>query len=471
MIRRALLSTFVALVAAGFGGELRAENAVGLGDGQADPGQVADVPVTVSGDADIQGAVVVFEWAADRGTGESLEAGAPVANADLVVTRVESSFMVFSVVMDTDGQDAAVIPAGNGTVVATAKIRCAADNDGTRTTIRLVDNKYATIDGGPTLTNLIVSGGQSISANEGLVHQAGSFTCGEVGGGDGPPMFACGGELDDNGMPTDVVGRHETAPTVCFYYKSPGRGIGDHEDEIQGLSMAVTYDCALTAQEDTFSLEGGVLAADGVNAEFVHIDVDNNSRGTDGDGCEFILGVLVDAVAPFDGRTLPSTSTFSRLFCMDFFIEDDAMCDHCLWIKFMDGLNGNGTPPVKNLVAIDFFSQRPQTMDCRVCVEGEAEFIRGDCNFSGEIMMGVDIADAAAMVGHFFLDPPWKFDAPCQDACDANDDGRLDAADVVFILEYLFVPEKPQPPAPGPIFPGFDETPDELGCEGGPKKC
>ena len=99
------------------------------------------------------------------------------------------------------------------------------------------------------------------------------------------------------------------------------------------------------------------------------------------------------------------------------------------------------------------------------------EFIRGDCNLSGELLEAVDIADAAAMVGYFFLQGNARFEAPCDDACDANDDGRLDAADVVFILEYMFVPNSPVPPAPGPLMPGPDPTDDALRCEGGPKEC
>ena len=468
MTRRAHFLSWLAVACFGIVGGVRAENAVSLGNVTADPGDLASVPVMVSGDKDIQGAVIVFEWQASRGTGESIDvadgAGEPLEGADLVVTRVEDAFMVFSVVMDTNGEDIGTIPAGDNTEVATAQIRCATGGPtGVRTTLSLVDEKYATVDGGPELTNLIVSDGRSITDEEDLVKRNGSFTCGEATG-DGPPVFACGGSLNDDGQPGDVVGKHETAPTVTFYYRAP-------EDSIQGLSMAVTFDCALTAEEDTFDISGGVLAPEASDAEFVHIDVDNASRGTDGDGCEFILGVLIDAVPPFDGRMLPPTATFAKVFSMDFAIEDDAMCDHCLWLKFMDGLDGNGTPPVKNLVAIDFFSESPETLDCQVCVEGEPEFIRGDCNFSGEIMMGVNIADAAAQVGYFFLEGDQKFEAPCEKACDANDDGRLDASDVVFLLGYMFIPDSPVPPAPGPLFPGVDETPDDLTCEGGPKKC
>jgi hypothetical protein len=75
------------------------------------------------------------------------------------------------------------------------------------------------------------------------------------------------------------------------------------------------------------------------------------------------------------------------------------------------------------------------------------------------------------MVGYFFLEGTAKFDAPCDDACDANDDGKLDASDVIFLLNYLFVPGKPKPPAPTPPNAGFDPTSDSLGCEGGTPQC
>ncbi len=461
------LGIWISAICAGSLPGLRAENSVGVGQGSANQGAVAEVPLLVSGDAAIQGFVMAFEWQAGRGTGLELvvndAAGQALEGADLIVGRVEASFMVFSAVLDTDGQDQEVIPAGDNTQVGSARIQCPTSVAGTVTTpIVLVDDKYATVDGGPVLKNLIVSNERSITSAEGLGIRNGSFTC----MGEGPPpsgnAFVCGGTLGNDGNPAaSVAGQHGEAPVVSFYYKA--------EDEIQGLSMAVVFDCALTAVEDSFSIAGGALAE--VGAEFVSIDIDNSGRADDGDGCEFILGVLVDATAPFDGRRLPVTGTFRKLFDLGFLIEGDAMCNHCVWLMFMDGLDGNGVPPVRNLVAVDFFAKSPETTDCQVCVEGEPQFIRGDCNLSGELLEAVDIADAAAMVGFFFLQGDAKFNAPCEDSCDANDDGRLDAADVVFILEYMFVPNSPEPPAPGPLMPGADPTDDALGCEGGPKEC
>ena len=49
----------------------------------------------------------------------------------------------------------------------------------------------------------------------------------------------------------------------------------------------------------------------------------------------------------------------------------------------------------------------------------------------------------------------------CQDAADADDDGRLNITDVVYSLSYQFL-GTPPPPAPGPGACGADPTADAL---------
>ena len=67
----------------------------------------------------------------------------------------------------------------------------------------------------------------------------------------------------------------------------------------------------------------------------------------------------------------------------------------------------------------------------------------------------------------------WKFHPKCMDACDCNDDGRIDLADAICILQfYLQNGALPRSPGPGidmsgeDIPPGPDPTPDKLDCEG-----
>ncbi len=453
-----------------FSSAVLAENALGVGRGSARSGSVADIPLQLSGDGDVQGLQIIFEWDGSKASGVDVVAndgaGKPLNGAQLVEKRIENGFLIFAVVMDIDGQGGEKIRAGQGIDIGTAKIRCEGPSSGSRDIpLRLVDGKYARVDGGPLLSNLISIGGRSIGKGQGLSLRDGTLTCEGDVVETGKITFACGGGLDNEGKPTKITGPRESRHPVNFYYKAPGSA-----DKIQGLSMAVSYSCDLTALEDTFSLEGGAIKE--VDAEFVHLEVDNVNRTIDSDDCEFTLGVLIDAKSPFDGRTLPRTTGFKKLFSIELQIENDADCGKCYTIRFKDGLNGNGDVPVRNLVSVNFQSSKPDLCDCQICVEGgNPEFIRGDCNFSDVGALSVDIADAAAAVGYFFFSGDAKFNAPCDDACDANDDGRLDVADVVFILNYLFIPRSPKPPAPGPIGRGTDPTRDSLGCAGGRTEC
>ena len=57
-----------------------------------------------------------------------------------------------------------------------------------------------------------------------------------------------------------------------------------------------------------------------------------------------------------------------------------------------------------------------------------------------------------------------RFVPPCYKACDCNDDGLVDFADLVRILSFLYQMRDPPPP-PGPFEAGSDPTEDTLKCE------
>ena len=395
-----------------------------------------------------------------------------------------------------------VIPAGQGNQIATYNYCCKSPptvcGASTSSALTFCDG----VLGSPLLDNVIVVDGQSVSP----LLENGAFICKALTGveagncADGidndcdglvdtadvvdcpttPPggaMFACGSRKQDaNGNPGAVQGSIGSAVEVCFYYKSPEDNLPGHaqRDHIQGLSMALTYCCDVSARE-LLDVEGTIVEA--VGAEFISIQADNNPQ--DGDGCELIIGVLVDALPPFDGQTLPPTDRFLRVGCVTFDVRNDSsLCGKCCKIEFTDGVNGRGKIPTKNLISVENESDRPQLMNCEICIVEKERFYRGDCNFSRMGMgMSVDIADAAAVVSFLFLPGTWKFNPPCLDACDCNDDGRIDLADAVCILQYLFQ-QGTFPPAPGPglrmegmgvvVTPaGTDDTADKLDCMAG----
>ena len=90
-------------------------------------------------------------------------------------------------------------------------------------------------------------------------------------------------------------------------------------------------------------------------------------------------------------------------------------------------------------------------------------FRRGDANVDGKL----DIADPIATLGYLFLGGA---ELPCLDAADADDSGGLDITDAVRSLNYLFL-DAEAPPAPGADVCGEDPTGDELDCAGTGEGC
>ncbi len=268
----------------------------------------------------------------------------------------------------------------------------------------------------------------------------------------GPEDFAPDGIIDP--APGDAV-------PLCFFYSSP---TDELFTAIQGFSMGLTFDCRLTCLPDTFRLpEDSILLA--LGADFVDFQCDNDPD--DGDGCEMIFGVLMDATPPFDGQTLPPTDIPLKLACVDMVIPTDAVCFECFDVNFEDGVNGNNKVPIKNQIAVDNMAFFARTQDCEICVDmivEEKTFVRGDCNGSaGSEEEPVNIADAASVVSLLFGLDELKPEPVCLDACDANDDGRLELTDTLAILLFLFNDGTPPPP-PGPHTAGFDPTKDVIPC-------
>jgi hypothetical protein len=82
-------------------------------------------------------------------------------------------------------------------------------------------------------------------------------------------------------------------------------------------------------------------------------------------------------------------------------------------------------------------------------------FIRGDANNDGRI----DVSDAIFILNWLFL----SGDNPlCLDALDVDDSGTIDISDSIYLLNTLFQGDR-LPPSPYPV-PGIDPTQDSLNC-------
>ena len=86
-------------------------------------------------------------------------------------------------------------------------------------------------------------------------------------------------------------------------------------------------------------------------------------------------------------------------------------------------------------------------------------FHRGDANNDGKL----NIADAINGLDFLFQGTS----IPCKEALDANDDGQVNITDPVFVLSYLFRGgAAPAPPGPPPQACGADPEPSvHLSCD------
>ena len=384
---------------------------------------------------------------------------------DLAGTETESAGAEFTAVETyTDGGtigvvldfnfpfDGQTVPAGNNLHIANYNYSDSVDVyiDGDAvpadqiTALAFVDGVF----GAPALNNVIVTGGLSISPD--LVD--GNFTT--------PPVSTPAEDTElwveaDFGDTGNNAYQGQTGD-LCFYY-------ADADDNIQGFTMTLCYDCDLTIGSE-WEYTGSIVEEVGV--EYLAVQVDGD--GADGDGCELVIAILLDALPPFDGQTLPQTADLNEgrllIGCVPVTVDMSAECDTEQLVEWCNGINGNGNVNLYNNAVIGFESiQNYARNDGSVYVVPEEIFQRGDCNSDDK----VDLADSATMLANQFN----GLSILCPDACDSNDDGLLNMADSVYLLNWLFK-FGPIPTAPGPFNDGADPSDDNLpSCDSDDTNC
>ncbi|MGB1810348.1 MAG: hypothetical protein ACPHQT_08730 [Planctomycetota bacterium] len=302
--------------------------------------------------------------------------------------------------------------------------------------------------GSPPLNNVVVTGGLSINPDL----NDGNFST---------PPVALPAEDTELWVEADFDGNGNSAylgetGDLCFYY-------ADEDDNIQGFTMTLCYDCNLEIGS-AWDYNGSIVEEVGV--EYLAVQVDSDD--TDGDGCELIVAILLDALPPFDGQTLPQTADLNEgrllIGCLPVTVGMGAPCETDLLIEWCNDINGTGSVNLYNNAVINFNSIQNFTRnDGSVFVVPVPVFQRGDCNSDDK----VDLADSATMLANQFN----GLDILCADACDSNDDGQLNMADSVYLLNWLFK-FGPVPSAPGPFNDGADPTEDDLpACAGDDEGC
>ena len=247
----------------------QSRNELKLGNAVAKVGTNAKVPLTLSTTDQVQGLVAAFEWDGAGGTGANLIPGATLATADTVVTRVEATYMVLGVVMDSDGSGGEIISPGADQPLAIAEITCSALEQ--TTVVSFADGKYATVNGGPLLDNIVVVGGLSIGATEGLILTSGSFQCVSIVN----KFYIAPGAMNTAGRCGDA--------TVLMDNKGP----------VEGYVVALCHDASVL---DLTGITVGA-AATAQAEDFNSADV-SATGGT--------LGVVIDLVEPFTNNMIPA---------------------------------------------------------------------------------------------------------------------------------------------------------------------
>ncbi len=168
------------------------------------------------------------------------------------------------------------------------------------------------------------------------------------------------------------------------------------------------------------------------------------------------VGCVTSTADPI-GEVIPK-GTDQRIVRLVFQIRSGAPVGTVTALHFSDCL---GDPPAKIALTVECKTVRPEVEGGSVKVMPSA-FRRAEVNRDCE----VDISDAVTILVCLLVPekaPEGQCPLPCMDAGDVNDDGRVDIADPIYLLQYLFA-EGPKPPEPFEAM-GSDPTQDELDCK------
>jgi hypothetical protein len=237
-------------------------------------------------------------------------------------------------------------------------------------------------------------------------------------------------------------------------------GLGEGGVQGWSISIAVRGDLEIaglttdgTATEDLFS--GGFQKTEVVDPEKIH-PVTGQPQGP---------GAVSAIVLSFIEQIALEESGTASVLRLDLRAsrpqaEDDIVGE----VAKFDRLRGSGEP-VNSVASVNgitrlYCENRAATV--RFHLDAEPTFSRCDANDDGRH----DIADPIWVVNELFRGGPQN---PCQKANDCNDDGQVDLSDATYSISYEFI-GGPAPTAPFPAC-GVDPSEDLLPCGSNATRC
>jgi hypothetical protein len=210
----------------------------------------------------------------------------------------------------------------------------------------------------------------------------------------------------------------------------------------QGYSLGVGNDSTLLMPTVVTTL---LVPADGQEIDFNDVDI-------------YPDGVTQGVVLCFVGCYTISFETETDLVGVEYQLVDGpltgATTTTSTSLDFVDTL---GIPPVVNVLVLDGASFEPSLVSGAVTLTPHdgAPLIRGDVSQDGSL----DLADGVGILQYLFIGGA----ADCLDSLDANDSGNVSITDAIRVLCALYCSGSPPPESPFPGC-GFDSTADSLDC-------
>ncbi|MGE4633536.1 MAG: hypothetical protein AAEJ47_10915, partial [Planctomycetota bacterium] len=249
-----------------------AQQSLSIGDGTTQGLASTTLTISMDATADVQGYVLAIAFDEGLLSASDLSPSGAAQGAELIVPEILIGGVTLGVVMDSEppyGGES--IPAGTGTAIAALTMTPAlvVETD-TSTSISFQDGTLNS----PPLDNILVQGGLSVGASEGLALNGGTMTLLE------PPPASM--YMEDGSAPADGFGTTGDARVL----------IDNSLGGVQGFVTAVTHDGAVITLE-SISMGADTLSA-GAEFQIANIYAEGGT-----------LGVVIDFTAPFDGQTIP----------------------------------------------------------------------------------------------------------------------------------------------------------------------